>query len=612
MMLRFWAQSGVGMASSLRKAMFGAAIVLVFSQPLAAFDLRFETPGAPEELRESLRSAALTPGATKKAEASTQEILTAARADYARLLAVLYDAGYYGGRISIRLDGREASDIALLDAPTRLQKVQISVAPGPAFVFGQAQIAPLARQTVLPPEFHPGAPAQVGVIQEAVSAGIEGWRQAGHAKAAVATQKITADHRRGQLDASIVLMPGPELRFGQLKLRGHERMSPRRLAKIAGFPTGKRFDPDKLDVVRQRLRRTGIFNAVSLVESDTVSAENTLDATLTVAEAPLRRLGFGAELSSLEGLDLSAFWLHRNLLGGGERLRVDGSVGGIGGSTGGVDYGLGARIDRPATLSADTSAFIETEIYRDHEADYTETGARFGVGFEHFFNPRLTGQIALEYGWSEVEDDIGSTARFRRLAVPTSLRWDNRDNALEATKGYYGQLVITPFHGFATTGSGAQLKGDFRAYRALGEAKRMVLAGRLQFGGVFGSDLAETPRDYLFYSGGGGTVRGQPYQALGVDVLNGGTLRTGGTEFLAVSAELRGKMTETIGLVAFYDMGYISADGVPASAERWHSGAGIGLRYHTGIGPIRLDLATPVSGETGNGAQIYLGIGQAF
>lgn len=164
MMLRFWAQSGVGMASSLRKAMFGAAIVLVFSQPLAAFDLRFETPGAPEELRESLRSAALTPGATKKAEASTQEILTAARADYARLLAVLYDAGYYGGRISIRLDGREASDIALLDAPTRLQKVQISVAPGPAFVFGQAQIAPLARQTVLPPEFHPGAPAQVGVI----------------------------------------------------------------------------------------------------------------------------------------------------------------------------------------------------------------------------------------------------------------------------------------------------------------------------------------------------------------------------------------------------------------------------------------------------------------
>ena len=134
---------------------------------------------------------------------------------------------------------------------------------------------------------------------------------------------------------------------------------------------------------------------------------------------------------------------------------------------------------------------------------------------------------------------------------------------------------------------------------------------RAQIGGVFGPSLAATPRDYLFYSGGGGTVRGQPYESLGVDVLEGGTLRTGGTRFLGVSGELRAGITDAIGIVAFYDAGFISADAYFSGGE-WQSGAGLGLRYNTPIGPIRLDVAAPVSGSTGDGAQIYLGIGQAF
>ena len=68
---------------------------------------------------------------------------------------------------------------------------------------------------------------------------------------------------------------------------------------------------------------------------------------------------------------------------------------------------------------------------------------------------------------------------------------------------------------------------------------------------------------------------------------------------------------DNLSAVAFYDVGWIGQSAVPGDGDM-HAGAGIGLRYATGIGPIRLDIAKPVAGDTGNGYQIYVGIGQAF
>ena len=141
------------------------------------------------------------------------------------------------------------------------------------------------------------------------------------------------------------------------------------------------------------------------------------------------------------------------------------------------------------------------------------------------------------------------------------------------------------------------------------------VAGRVQVGAVFGASLLGTPRDYLFYSGGGGTVRGQPYQSLGVSVLRdelGASFQTGGKTFVGGSAEARVKVTDTIGVVGFVDVGRVDADSFFSDFGDWQAGAGLGVRYATPVGPIRLDLAVPVGGQTGSGMQIYVGLGQAF
>jgi translocation and assembly module TamA len=236
---------------------------------------------------------------------------------------------------------------------------------------------------------------------------------------------------------------------------------------------------------------------------------------------------------------------------------------------------------------------------------------RLGGGLEHRFSDRLTADAGLQFGFERVTDALG-TRNFSSVSLPLGLVWDNRDDPLNATTGIYVSAGLTPFLGFEGTGSGAQVRLDARAFYGIGTENRVVLAGRAQAGGVMGADICDTPRDLLFYSGGGGTVRGQPFRSLGALADCGGTeVVSGGQGFAALTAELRARVTDMIGIVAFADAGHVS-EGFFTGPSEWHAGAGLGLRYLTGIGPIRVDVAVPVHGSTSDGVQLYIGIGQTF
>jgi len=565
--------------------------------------------GTDEALVKTLRAASAVKAAEADGTTEAQDIFAAARAEYGRLLGALYASGYYSGVISVRIDGREAADIAPLDAPSVISRVQVTVDPGPQFTFGAARVAPVAPGTELPDGFRAGQPAQSGQVSAAAQAGVDGWRNIGHAKAAVSAQDIVADHARRTLAADLAVDPGPRLRFGKLTVVGQERMRLRRIVKIAGLPEGEVYDPRELQRVATRLRRTGVFRSVALTEDDAIIRPDLLGITATLVEEKLRRYTFGGELSSLDGVTVRAAWLHRNLLGGGERLNVYGDISQIGAQSSGVDYTLGVTLERPATTGPDVTGTARFEIARLDEEDFNSDQATVGIGLSRFYSEQLTFGVGLEYSYARVEDAMGENT-FRNLSLPLDAVWDDRDKPLDARRGTYLDAEIKPFLGFGTTDSGLRIKADARAYRSFGTDDRVTFAGRLQVGAVFGADPLRTPRADLFYSGGGGTVRGQPYQSLGVNLTD--DFRIGGQAFLAASAEARVRVTRRIGVVGFVDFGHVGATDFFDDAGDSHAGAGIGLRYDTGFGPIRLDLAAPLSGDTGEGAQIYIGIGQAF
>ena len=598
-----WAQS-----SNPFSGLFGG------NQAEGPVSLRFEVQGD-DDLDQRLRNSSLISGALSEGRTTGQDVLAAARGDYARILGNLYDQGYYSAIINITLDGVEAAEIAPLDAPDIVRTVVVSVQTGPRFRFSRAAIAPVAPGTELPDEYRQGEVAGTGTIRGAARAGVEGWRDVGHAKAEVAGQEITADHIANVVDSRIGLAPGPTVTFGRLNMRGYDRLDPRRLHKIAGLPEGERFDPEEVEDVRKRLRRSGVFSAITLEEAETLNPDGSMDINLTVVEQKPRRIGAGFEISSTDGAMVSAYWMHRNLLGGGERLRIEGEVKDVGSDTSGKDERITLRIDRPATVTPDTTAYVLTSLSRMREEDYDEDTGSIALGFNHIFSDRFTVDTAVQYQVSRVYDEGGEETDFKTLAFPTSVMWDARDNENNAKRGYYLQGDATPFKGFDGTDTGVRLLGEGRAFYSLGDEDRFTFAGRARIGSVLGSEIENTPRNYLFFSGGGGTVRGQPYQSLGVEEITGannGPIKTGGMSVANLSAEVRFQVRERIGVVAFADYGEVWAEDGWNGGSEWHSGAGIGVRYDTPIGPLRFDVAGPTGGDTGEGVQLYLGLGQAF
>ena len=580
--------------------------------------ISFEAPGSEPWVLDDLRAASLLANADEQKISDPQELMAAARSDYARILGALYGQAHYSATISILVDGREAAAIPTLDAPRRIGQIRVIVQPGPVFDFRQTRIAPLAPETELPEGFQPNRRAHSTLVKEAVDAASLGWREAGHAKVAVASQTVLADHAADRLDVDVVLAPGARVTFGPTIIRGNSAVRTQRVAVIAGIPEGEVYSPEEMRDAARRLRRTGAFSSVALEEGE-LAPDGSMPVTATVVEQLPRRFGFGAEYNTSEGFTLSSYWMHRNLLGGAENLRFDAEITGIGNeyvdlgdSSGGTNYRFGVTYTRPATITPDTDLSVSFLAEKKDEEFYTTENLIFNVGLIHYFSDELTGRIVIEYGTYRVTDWGEPERNYEILSLPAGLTWDKRNDPLNATSGFFLDGVLRPFYGTGATGGGSRATLDARAYWTPGERGRVTLAGRVQVGAIIGPSITETPPDYLFFSGGGGTVRGQPFESLGVPNPDNPDSTLGGRAFLGLSGEVRTRFTEAIQGVAFYDAGYVGADSFFDDSGAWQAGAGIGVRYNTGIGPIRFDIAAPVQGDTGDGVQIYVGIGQAF
>lgn len=308
------------------------------------------------------------------------------------------------------------------------------------------------------------------------------------------------------------------------------------------------------------------------------------------------------------GLTLSGSWMHRNLFGNAERFLVQASIENIGGEDD-IDGGLTVRLDQPAKLGPDDSIYYLGQIERTSEEHYTLTRFYVGGGVRRTFSDTLYGEAGANIGLSRSEDVFGERD-FYMLTLPARLNWDKRNSKVSATQGFYVDTVLTPYIGLNNTKSGLSGYVDTRGYLGLTSTDSIVLAGRVQLGTLLGPALSEASPEFLYFSGGAGSVRGQPSQSLGIPVSGG---IAGGRSMLAISAEVRGRVTDKISLVGFFDIAAIGEDPFVTEDSPYHSGAGLGVRYDLGgLGPLRLDLALPVDGDTGDGLQFYLGIGQAF
>jgi len=186
------------------------------------------------------------------------------------------------------------------------------------------------------------------------------------------------------------------------------------------------------------------------------------------------------------------------------------------------------------------------------------------------------------------------------------------DNPLNPTRGTVVDLSATPYAGFANDPiSFLRMSAGGSAYYSLDKGSRFILAGRTRVGSIVGEKTDVLPADKRFYAGGGGSVRGYGYQKVGPLDSDGDP--TGGRSLFDLGAELRIRVTETIGVVPFIDGGMVTEESYPSFDEPLLWAGGLGLRYYTGFGPLRLDVAFPINGRKEDDLfQFYVSFGQAF
>lgn len=576
------------------------------------YDVTLNVAGADDDLRDALRRVSALRQQRREGAPSAPALIALAQGDYRNLLAVLYAQGYYAGAISIRVAGTEASSYEFGSLLPSDPTVVVTVEPGPRFRFGRIGFAdPQPPPDVeIPEDFRAGRIAGAEIVVEAEKAALEAWRQAGHPKAELLDQIAIADHATNTLDVTIRIAPGPQARFGPVAVRGAEAVDPDFIRYMADIPLGARYDPDEIERAREQLVRLGAFRSVQIREAEDVSADGTLPITLETTPRLPRRYGFGATYSTIEGVGLEAYWLHRNLFGRAERLRVDGSVNGIGeeNSFEDYDYGLIANFLKPGVIDPDTDLELELGVEQNVFETYTERKARAGAALVRRFSPKLRGDAGVELAYSEVEDDLGNR-EFLTASTPVNLVYDRRDDPLDPAGGYFIESELRPFYelqfdSFATR-AGLELRRYFPIF-----GDDTVLALRGAAGTVFGGDLDQLPPDLLFFTGGGGSIRGFEYRSIG---LRSGDDVTGGRSKIEFSAEVRHRISERWGIAAFVDGGAVSANALPGAGSDWRYGVGLGGRAHTTLGPIRLDVAVPLEKRPSDPSfALYIGIGQAF
>ena len=596
--------------------MVGAGLgVLCIGAPVSA-DITYETKidvvGVDDnDLSDLLDDVSQLKKLEEKKPASEEALRRRADDDIERLKDAAHSLGYWNAQLSEEID--LTSDAA---------KVTVTVKPGALYRLAAIEVhTPDGKPLVVPldPEapplpLRPGDPARAERVVATENALLAALGHQGYPFAMKTDRRVVVDHDTQTMTVTYTLAAGPRMHFGAASISGLERLDPAYVQNRIRWRAGDVYDNRPVDETRRRLIETGLFSSVKITPVTDPADHDRAIMNIEATERAHRTIGVGAAYNTSEGAGARVFWENRNLFGGAESLRltVDG---------GQQRKGVSATYRQPDFLMVDQDLLAAAEVADDTPDAYHSRHARFAIGLERRFDPHWTGGASISVEKANVvalADTNGpfvpshQTQHYAVVGVPLYLKLDKSDDLLNPTRGYRGRLDLSPYQSFSgpnLTFVSGQLRGS--TYQRLTDDDRYIIAVSAALSSLAGPGLDSIPADKRIYAGGGGSIRAYGYQMAGnLDVAH---KPIGGKSALELSLEARIKITESIGIVPFVDAGSYYPTALPKLSQKMLFGPGIGLRYYTSFGPVRLDIATPAIRRSGDSwAQLYISIGQAF
>ncbi len=586
-------------------------LVLSFPADLAQFPER-------EEILERFR--ALSTVVDLDDGGSRARLAAQARADEELLQRLLHTYGYFDAQVIRSVDVPE-------DAAERAEGAfaRLDIIPGRRFPVGMVDLGNLTAAGADYPALRatfavfPGDPISLDAIEDARIALDEALGESGYPFAMLAEPELLVDHARAEGDVLMPVEPGGRYVIGQLISNREDFLPARHLSRIARFDEGDLYRRSEEIDLRRAILATGLVGTLDVTPVEVRAPQGdqpgTVDLAVDMTPAPLRTLAGSIGYGTEEGFRLAGSWEHRNLFPPEGLLRVR-AIAGTQEQLGGITFRKNNFHGRDRILTADAFVSnVDNVAFAARRVSVVTTYERVST---------LLFQKPLSYGGGLELVASRETDRKRRsvilpretfliAALPVWAQLDSSNDLLDPTQGFRLRGAISPELS-RTNGANstyAKVQVDMSWYHPANDS--VVLAARARAGSIVGADLAAIAPSRRFYAGGGGSVRGYGYQAIGPRDAVGEP--NGGRSLLELSAEARiatGLFDGAIAVVPFIDAGVVNRDSVPDFSDI-RLGAGVGVRYQTGFGPIRLDVGVPLNRREGDApVAVYVALGQAF
>jgi translocation and assembly module TamA len=548
----------------------------------------------------------LKTGASKPANVA--QIDRRARDDAELLSTLLRAAGYYD------------ADVATSVAPAggRLA-VRLTVDPGPLYRFTDVQVAGLASTDGKAEEFRNafGVKVETPVDADTVVAGEQALRdklgREGFPFAKVADSEVTVDHETRAATLALTVDPGTQRKFGGIRVAGKRRpFGAKHVQTIARFRPGQTYDQAMIDDLRRGMIATGLISSVTL--EPVAVGTDTVDILATMEPSPKRTIAGEIGYGTGEGARVEASWQNRNLIHPEGAVTFRGVLGTREQSLG-ANLRMGNFTQRDLVLNS--RLLVSHSNLAAYDANTVEVGANLERQTNIIWQKKWTYSLGFELIASDERDFVATAGIAQRRtffigALPATLAYDGSDDLLNPARGFRLAARVSPevsFQGGTFGYVRSQVDGSY--YQPI--SKQLVVAGRVRVGGIAGASRENIAPSRLFYSGGGGSVRGFGYQEIGPrNVLD---QPIGGRSLAEFSIEARVRPKAfggNSGIVPFLDGGNIYPTAYPKFTGL-RLGAGVGLRYYTTFGPIRIDVGTPLGRRPGESpVAVYVSLGQAF
>lgn len=545
----------------------------------------------------------------RRKAANVAQISRRSEADADLLGEILRSHGYYDALVEPDIQGSGlALQVVLLAEPGeqyRFSKVEL-----PGLAAAGAEVSAKLRGAFAVAQ---GDPVVAEDVIAAAAALTNALGEEGFAQARLGEQDIVIDHETHLASLTLPVTPGPVARFGAIHVSGRPPFGSAHVGVIARFRRGDRFRRSRVDDLRRALLNTGLV-ANANVTVVPVDGGRTVDIDVALEPAPSHTIAGELGYGTGAGARLEASWTDRNFFNPEGALTLRGVLG--------TSEQLAAvQVRRSNFRMRDQTLNLQALASHAKFDAYEAKTVKLAGGIERQSNFIWQKQWTWTAGAELLATDergafnvsgIKDTRTFLIAALPASLGYDGSDNLLDPTRGFRLAALLSPeisAHGGKFTYARTQI--DASAYRPAGD--NVVLAARVRLGTILGAGVFDVAPSRRFYAGGGGSVRGYGYQRLGPKDIDGDPTGGRGLAEFALEARIRLKQFGgNFGIVPFFDAGSLTPKALPDFSS-FKFAVGLGVRYYSSFGPIRIDVGVPLNREKRDGpVAVAVSLGQAF